>query len=238
MWKALVVVAVLLLGGLVAADRIGVNRAENEISRQVAAQYSLSPAPSVSIGGFPFLTQAVSGTYDRIDVGIGAWTEQGVTVQDVRVRLEGLDAPLGDLINGDQSHLRARTATASAVIPYAVILQQATAQGAQGVKNIARSGKDVLLEGSYNVLGRSLDLGVIVSLKPTAAGIVVTPQTVRAGGLIEVPIAVLQKDLTYTIPVTGLPLGSKITSVVPEDGGVRVTGSGSDVPLNGSLKVQ
>jgi hypothetical protein len=238
MRKVLLVVLVLLIGGLFAADRFAVNRAESEISRQVAAQYGLRERPSVKIGGFPFLNQVVIGRYDRIDVGIKAWTEQGVTVQDVRIRLDGLNGPLGDLVNGDRSRLRAKKATGSAVIPYAVILQQATAQGAQGVKKISRSGNNLLLEGTYPVLARNVDLGVIVSLKPTTQGIVVTPQTVNAGGLTDVPIALLQKNLTYTIPIVGLPMGAKITSVVPEDGGVRVTSSASDVPLNEPLNVR
>src|SRR3954452_3091367 len=157
MRKVLLVVLVLILGGLFAADRFAVNRAESEISRQVAAQYGLQERPSVKIGGFPFLDQVVRGKYDRIDVGIKAWTEQGVTVQDVRIRLDGLNGPLGDLVNGDRSRLRAKKATGSAVIPYAVIQEQSSRQGAQGVGKVSRSGNNLLVEGTYVIAGRNID---------------------------------------------------------------------------------
>lgn len=229
MRKFLIVLLVLVVAGLIGADRFGKSRAEAEVARQVAAQYRLSRQPSVEIGGFPFLTQAVGGTYDRIDVGIGDYTQQGVTVRDVKITLNDLNAPLQDLLKGDQSNVRARTATASAVIPYEVLQEQAAANG---VQKVSRKGDDVLLEGTFSFLGISAPIGVSVSIEPTAQGIVIAPKTVQSGG-IEVPIALLRRNLTYTVPVTGLPMGSRITAVEPTDAGLRVTGTAKNINLSG-----
>ncbi|GAB3665647.1 DUF2993 domain-containing protein [Actinocorallia lasiicapitis] len=235
MRKFLVVLLVLVVVGVVGADRFAKARAESEVARQVAAQYALDREPAVDIGGFPFLTQALSGTYDQIDVQIGDYTQQGVTVQDVRIRLSGLNAPLADLVNGDKSNLRAREATASAVIPYSYIQQQVASRG---VRKVSRDGNDVLLEGTYAFLGQNAEVGVVVSIRPTKEGIVVTPQSVRAvGGLIQVPIGLVQEQLKTVIPVTGLPMGSRITKVEPTETGLRITGEADNVPLNGTLVV-
>ncbi len=229
MRKFLIVLLVLAVAGLIGADRFGKARAESEVARQVAAQYRLQEQPSVKIGGFPFLTQAINGRYERIDVVIGDYTQQGVTVQDVRIRLDNLKAPLSDLLNGDQSNVRAETATASAVIPYGV-LQKAVAE--KGVQKVSRKGEDVLLEGTFTFLGVSAPVGVTVSVEPTVKGIVITPQTAQASG-IQVPLDLVKRDLTYTVPVTGLPMGSRITSVAPEDAGLRITGTAENIDLSG-----
>src|ERR1700754_2425310 len=120
MRKVLVVILLLLIGGVIAADRLGVRMAEDEIAKQVASQYRLDTRPDVNIHGFPFLTQAVGGTYDRIDVSLGEWTEKGVTVHDATLKLTGVRAPLADVVNGNSAQITVRNATAEAVVPYSV----------------------------------------------------------------------------------------------------------------------
>ncbi|WP_106402357.1 LmeA family phospholipid-binding protein [Actinocorallia populi] len=232
MRKFLIVLLVLVVAGLIGADRFGEARAENEVARQVAAQYRLPEQPSVEIGGFPFLTQAISGNYGQIDVSIGDYTQQGVTVQDVNIRLNDLKAPLGDLLNGDQTNVRAERATASAVIPYAVV-QKATAD--KGVQKVSRSGDNVLLEGTVSFHGLSAQVGVNVSIKTTERGVTLTPESVQASG-IQVPLDLVKQNFTSTVPVTGLPMGSRITSVEPVDTGLRITGTARNVDLSGAAQ--
>lgn len=227
MRKFLVVLLVLLLGGLFVADLLVKRRAETEIAKEVAANYRLVKQPSVDIGGFPFLSQAIGGTYDQISVGIGDYTQQGVTVRDVNIRLDDLNAPLGDLVNGNRSNITARTATASAVIPYSYV-QQATA--ARGVTRVAHNSGNLQLEGVFPFMGVQAPVTVIVSLKPTRAGVVVTPQSVSTSG-VQIPIALVQQQLTYTIPLTGLPMGSRLTKVEPTDSGIKITGQADNVNL-------
>jgi hypothetical protein len=229
MRKFLIVLLVLAVAGLIGADRLIKGRAETEVARQVAAQYRLTERPEVRIDGFPFLTQALGGEYERITVDIGDYTQQGVTVRELEIVLNGLNAPLSDLLKGDQRNIRARTATASGVIPYEVLQEQVAANG---VQKVSRKGDDVLLEGTFSFLGVPAPIGVSVSIEPTAQGIVITPETVQSGG-IEVPLALLKRNLTTTVPVTGLPMGSRITAVEPVDAGLRVTGTAQDVDLSG-----
>lgn len=227
MRKVLLVFLILAIGGVVVADRFGVRMAEDEIGKRVAAQYKLQRQPDVTIHGFPFLTQVVGGEYDRIDVGLGDWTEQGVTVNDVKIEMRGVRAALNDMINGNSSQVTARTATASAVLPYEVLKQRAP----KGVQSIGPNGSDLELRGTYAFLGVSAPVDVIVSVKPTGKGIAITPRSVGSAG-IRVPLALVQDRLTYIVPVSNLPIGSRISDIQVTPGGLRVAATAQNVDLN------
>jgi len=226
MRKVLIAIAVLLIGGLIAADRIGVVVAQNEIGRHIANQYNLQKQPKVSIGGFPFLTQAISGNFDKITVDIGDWTQQNVTVHELKIEISGLHAPLGDVINNNISNITADTATASAIIPFDAIQKQAPPQ----VKEISASGSDLQLKGTWSVAGLiSAPLTVTVKLSATAQGIAVTPQTVQNANGPKVPVGLLQQSLTFVVPVRNLPIGSRISQVDVTPTGLRVAATANNV---------
>ncbi|GAA3969374.1 DUF2993 domain-containing protein [Actinomadura viridis] len=227
MRKFLVFLLILVIGVVIAADRLGVRFAEDEIGRQVAAQYNLERQPDVKIHGFPFLTQALGGEYDRIDVAIGDWTEKGVTVGDVTVEMRGLTAPLGDVISGSTAGIVARTASASAVIPYEVIEKRAPKE----VKDIRPKGDDLQVDLSGAVLGFPLSGTAVVSVKPTGKGIAITPVSVGSGAG-QIPLALVQRQLTWTVPVADLPIGSRITGIRPTPEGLRVTATADNVRLD------
>jgi hypothetical protein len=227
MRKVLLVLVILLAGGVVVADRIGVRVAQDEIAKQVAAQYNLQRKPGVSIHGLPFLTQAIGGEYDQIDVNIGDWTQQNVTVSDLKIEVTGLKAPLNEVISGNTSNMTARTATASAIVPYDVIKKRAP----QGVKGISAEGKDLKLQGTYAFLGFNADVTMVVSVKATPQGIAITPQSVQTG-VGSIPISVLQQRLTFTMPVRNLPIGSRISKVEVTPDGLRVAATADNVKFN------
>ena len=79
---ALVVLAVLF----VAVDRIALVIAEDEIASRIATAYSLPTDPGVSITGFPFLTQVVSGNYQQIGVTADQIQADGVTLHNPALR--------------------------------------------------------------------------------------------------------------------------------------------------------
>ncbi|MCW2886870.1 MAG: hypothetical protein QOE54_7005 [Streptosporangiaceae bacterium] len=227
MRKVLLVLVILLVGGVIAADRIGVRVAQNEIAKQIAAQYNLPRKPTVNIHGFPFLTQAIGGQYDQIDVNIGNWTQQDITVSDLKIQLSGLKAPLMDVLNGDNSRMAARTATASAIVPYDVIKKRAP----QGVKEISAQGKDLRLRGTFAFLGFNTDVTMVVAVKATRQGIAITPDSVQTGGA-AIPISILQQRLTFTVPVQNLPIGSRISKVEVTPNGLLVAATADNVKFN------
>lgn len=228
MRKALVVLLVLVVGGLIAADRIGVRVAQGEIARQVAAQEGLTRQPDVTIHGFPFLTQAVGGEYDHIEVVIGEYTEQDVTLSDVRVDMRGLRAPLSDLANGSTANVTARTATASAIVPYSAIEERAPKE----VEGIAPKGENLEVDLAGAVMGVQLSGKAVVSLEATAKGIAVSPVSVAPDGGPQIPLALVKRQLTWVVPITDLPVGSRISRIEPTADGLRVSATAQDVQLS------
>lgn len=226
MRKFLLVVLVLLVVGLVAADRIGVRIAQNEIGKQVAAQYNLSQQPDVSIHGIPFLTQAVGGEYDQIDVGIGDWTQQGITVHDVKVEMRGVNAPLDQVAAGNADNVVARTATASAVIPFDVIKKNAPKE----VKAVRANGDNLEVDMSGQVLAFALNGTAELSVKPSKRGIAITPVKVSTSG-ISVPLDAVRDRLTWYVPIIDLPVGSRISQVQVTGDGIKVAASADNVKL-------
>ncbi|MCP9950837.1 LmeA family phospholipid-binding protein [Actinomadura madurae] len=228
MRKVLLVLLVLVAVAVVAADRLGVRVAEDKIGEQVAAQYNLRQQPDVTIHGIPFLTQALGGEYKHIEVAIGDWTEQGVTVTGVKVDMRGVEAPMSEVTKGSAANVTARTATASAVIPYDVIQKEAPKE----VKRIGPKGDDLSVDMTGAVLGVPVNGTAVVEVKPTAKGIAITPVSVGSNGAAQIPLALVKRQLTWTVPVADLPVGSRISEITPTADGLRVAATAENVRLN------
>lgn len=233
MRKVLVVIAILLIGGVIVADRLGVRMAEDEIAKQVSAQYQLETEPDVTIHGVPFLTQALGGEYGQIDVALGAMTQRGVTVQDTRLELAGVRAPLSDVINGDTSNITARTATVSAVVPYAVLQKYAP----QGVTRLSPRGSDLQARVAGSVFGLRMSGSIVASLKATSKGITVTPESISNSSGPQVPLSVLRQRFAFTVPVQNLlPMGARVSELEVTPAGLRIGASVDDVELENLSK--
>ena len=233
MRKALVTCLVLLvvLGGIfIAGDIVGRRVAQNEIAKNVAAQYRLDHTPEVSIKGFPFLTQALDGRYSEIDINVGKLTEQGVRLTDTTVALKGVTAPMSDAMHGDASKMVADTATSTATIGYDDVNKQAPNN-----MKVSAQGSALQVRGPYSVLGITRTVSATVTVQPSGRSIRVVPQTVKAGGT-AVPIGLVRQAFTFTMPVKGLPLGTRISDVQVKPEGLRVSATAQNVKLS-SLNV-
>jgi hypothetical protein len=225
MRKALVIILVVLIGVIIAADRIGLMVAQDEIAKNVAAQYGLDHRPKVSIKGFPFLTQALRGRYGEIDVNVGDVTQSGVHLTDTQVTLKGVKASISDAVNGDASKMMADSATSVATVGYADVDKEAP----RGMK-VSAKGKDLKVRGPVSVLGITRTVTATVTVKPAGRTVRVVPETVDAGGT-TVPVSLVQSAFTFTMAVRGLPLGTSITDVQVMEDGLRVTTTAENISL-------
>ncbi|SFA74840.1 Protein of unknown function [Amycolatopsis marina] len=105
--KKIVIVLLVLAGLLVGADFALAAVAEHTVSQKAREQLGLTEDPSVTVHGFPFTTQALSGDYRHISV-----SATGVPVQDtlrdvgVAAELRDVDAPLSDLMAGNVDNIK------------------------------------------------------------------------------------------------------------------------------------
>ncbi|MFG1792006.1 DUF2993 domain-containing protein [Nocardia sp. NPDC049149] len=226
--RGLLILIIVLVIALLAGDRIAVAMAQNEIGRKIAAEYHLPNEPRVDIGGFPFLTQAVDGTYRDVRVHADTWTGQGLTVTDLNVTMTDVSAPLTDILNNRTSNLVAATATATAVVPYDTVRGFAPTE----VDSISYAPDGLRITGTFSVEGIPIPAAVIVTVAPTDNGIEVTPISAQpATGGLTIPLALLRQSLTFTIPLQRLPLGARLTAIQPTPAGLHVTAQAQNAHL-------
>lgn len=219
---ALVLTVLVLLAAALVADRVMLARAEARVVDQLDAYLDVSGRPEVTIAGFPFLTQLLAGELGRVDATAPAAGSEGVELRDVeaqalRVTLEE-PARVGELeVRGtlDEAALQ-RLVDDQSELDLTLV---ARADGLEAATEVL--GLEVALTVDPVVVGESLRLQV---------------RTVTLGG-VEVGAAELapllgEDQLTVDLAVPDLPLGLRLASVAPQDGGVRLTLTGSDVVLS------
>jgi LmeA-like phospholipid-binding len=205
---------------LVIVDRAGVFIAEREIGTRVQSAYNLPNRPHVTIQGIPFLTQVASGHYQEIDVSIASASAGGVTLHDVSAKFTGVKASLSLLLGQDSGSVTATNATGTAVIPFSQVERRLP----QGIR-IGPDGSSLRVSGTgvYSALRGTVRLAV------SRSGITVTPQKASLAGIGVAGLTGLASRLTFTLPVSGLPLHLSLTGVHVTQGGVLVDVSGHNV---------
>lgn len=117
--RRLVIALLVLAGLLVAADFGSAALAESAVSRQMRAQLDLVDDPAVRINGFPFLTQAISGTYSSVDVDANRISVGELEELSVSAQLRDVDAPLAMLLGSGAKTLKVREAEGTVRVPAA-----------------------------------------------------------------------------------------------------------------------
>jgi len=221
--KSLLVVLLVLVALVVVADRAVEQVAEGVVSRQLEPE--LGTRPTVEIGGFPFLTQALRGRYDRIDVSAGDVTRGDVTVQDFTATLTGTRVPMSDVLAGSIEEVPVDRLRGGALVPYSAL----TRRGVQ----VEPAGDRVRLSGTLSVLGQTVDASGLADVAVDGQDLVLTAREVTAAGVTATgPLAdALLPLLTVRYRVPELPYGLQLRDVDVEPGGVRVGGTASDVLL-------
>lgn len=107
--RRLVIALVVLIGLLVVADFGAAAIFEYQVSKRARDQFDLSDDPSVKVGGFSFLAQAVSGEYGHVTIDAkGVPVEDTLRDLEVHIELRDVQAPLGDLVSGSLKEVKVR----------------------------------------------------------------------------------------------------------------------------------
>ncbi|MDQ1027414.1 hypothetical protein QF035_004996 [Streptomyces umbrinus] len=251
--RILLIVTVILGGLFIIADRVAVGFAEDEAADRLKTNEGLATTPSVSIKGFPFLTQVVGGELDEVEVGIknyeadtsgatgGTGTADGTTPD--KIRIDDLTAQMrGVAFSGDYSSAKAASATGTATISYDELLKAAKAEpvdvaGGVTAKVVGLSdggnGK-IKVEVEATVLGTKLPRPVSVLSSVSVKGDTVQ---VQADSLPNLGIQLAEDKVRlitdFRQQIDGLPGGIKLDKVEAAPKGVDITVKGSDVSLVG-----
>ena len=222
--RKLLIVMIVLAGLLVVADRVAVVVADRQIASRVQSAYKLSSKPSVSVQGFPFLTQVASGDYHQIDVSIGSLSTDGVQVNGLTAELSGVRAPLSALLGHGSSSITAAQVTGSGTVPFSSVRSHLP----HGVQ-LSQDGEALRLSGTVSYLGVTVPVSADATLAVDGSGIAVTPTRISAASASSALSSVIAGQFRFVVPVTGLPLHLAVRSVSVVPGGVRVGASAADV---------
>jgi hypothetical protein len=101
----LLVLLIIVGGGLLVADRIAANVAEQQIAAQakkemVARKITAPSDPQVGIDGFPFLTQVLAGEYKKISISIDKPDINGVRLNRLELVASTVRADAAALMRG------------------------------------------------------------------------------------------------------------------------------------------
>ena len=226
MRKLLIGVAVLCVLAvlLVAADRISVAVAENQISDRLTSAYGLPVKPGVSITGFPFLTQVAAGDYQQIDVSASQVPADGATLHDLKVRLSGVHATVSQVLGNGSSMVTADRAAGSAMVGFGTVDRRLP-----GGFRLHPDGKNLSVSGRLAFHGVHIPVSATIAVGVSDSGIKVTPVRVDIPGLAGLPVSAYSSQLRIVVPLSTLPLHLHLTSVHVTPDGLRIAASARHV---------
>jgi hypothetical protein len=226
--RALLVVLALLLGLVLLADRLAVGVAEDQVAEQVADKGGLAGVPAVDITGFPFLTQAIGGSYDDVRISLTAEQLGQPAGTRAEVVLHGVRVPLSSVLSGSVQEVPVDRIDGTATLSYALLSAQLGAD-----TQLEREGDRLRITRTVEVLGQQLRLTATGQVSLQGNDLVVDVEKASGAG-VDVPGFLLDRaadllDLRY--PVPELPFGLQLTSVRPAADGVDVRVEATDTVL-------
>ena len=194
-------VAIVLL--LVVADRVAVAAADRVVASRIQTDQQLDTRPKVSIHGFPFLTQAIGGTYDDVTLTLHDLHRGGVPVRTLAVTLRGVHVPLGSVLSQHLRSVPIDHANATVLITYADLNSFI---GNRHLTVHEGSGGEITVTGSASVFGRTVQASGSGRLDVRGTDLVVT----------------VGHGLDFTIPLGWLPFRVSLTSAHATRAGIVV----------------
>ncbi|WP_432534525.1 LmeA family phospholipid-binding protein [Kineococcus arenarius] len=222
----IVALAVVLVGADLAARAWATGRAEQELQERLA----LPRPPQVDLAGGSFLWQALRGRYEDVTVTAGQVPAGDLTLDDVRVHLPAVRAPLTALASGSGT-VDVQAGTFDADVGFAELLEQVDAGPLDVV--LTRDGDDVRAATTVRVLGLSTELSLTVEPRLDGDAVQLVPVSAEAAGQ-EVPLARARRLLGaagvdaldgWEVALDEVPGEVELQDLTVTDEGVRVSGA-------------
>ena len=191
--------------------------------------------PEVDVRGVPFLTQALAGRYDRIDVvarDVPAGEVAGAPVEVSRLSasLRGARLPLADALSGSVTSVPVDRVDARVLLPFSV-LERSTEVGDL---TVAPEGDRLRLRGTVEVFGRELSGSALSRITTEDGAVVVTAERVDVGNDVanDLVSRALRGRFDVRVPIGGLPYGLQVDGVRVQPDGLSVRARGTDTVLS------
>ena len=220
--RVLLILLAVLVALLIAADRVAAAVTENQLASKIQQSQHLSQKPSVSISGFPFLTQVISRDFGHATVDIADFSSGGVPIANIHADLTGVHVASG------YNSATVDTLVGTATLDYTAV-SQVLSNNISNIGHISLSqGTGNQVKASYSLLGVNLSADVAVNLLggntlEFKSSKVTTP---LSGLGINAPTG-----FDVKVPLNGLPFGMQLSSLKVTSTGVDISASGNNVVL-------
>ena len=216
----IVVLALIVL--FVVGDRLAVVYAQNQVAQQFKEQGGFQGTPSVSIKGFPFLTQVIAHniheitiTSDKIKAGPVTITNLNANITDVKLN--------GGFTAGTIGHLDGQ-----ALIPFSGLTSALGGELGGNLGDLAsgvtiKSAGDNKIKASFDLLIVSGSATLKVTREP---GNKIHIHLLSSQGL---PSQITDQLKDLTVPIPALPLGMKIQRIQVNGAGISIHVIGNNV---------
>jgi hypothetical protein len=226
--RRLLIVLGILVGLLALADRGAAVAAGNATARQVRVHEGLSEDPKVTFRGFPFVTQAIHGTFRAVDVTVRELDRGGINIDRIDAHLEGVKVNLSKALHGRVNAVPVREGHATVRLTYADIA--AYLAGKPGnIRLTVREGQVFVTStfGIPNVGQVDVEGTPSVKVTDTSVQVVVSAVHVVTGTahLTAALAASAAARASFTIPLKGLPFGIQVESAALTDTALVVKAS-------------
>jgi hypothetical protein len=242
----LLVILLVLVGALVAIDRIAVGAAEDRIAEQaakemVARDIVTSGDPRASIAGFPFLTQVAAGRYQKITIDVGQLETNGVRLDSLSLTARTVHADTRAVMNGT-GEVTADRVTGTATMGWDAVREALEVANLPGIDpstvqvSVVNNQVEVLVPLPVSGAQATADAKGTVQLENGEIRVRITDFTVQGA---DVPPAVqyladqIRDQLSVTLPVPAMPYQLTIDRVETTAAGVMITASADNVQLAG-----
>ena len=214
MFKRLFIFLALLTGLTLLADRGMAYVAGNATANQIKVREGLKEDPDVTFRGFPFVTQAVRGEFEEVDVTVRDLERDGVVVERIDATLRGVEVDLNDALNGRVSAVPVDRGEATLRLSYGDVNQYLTRRPGN-IRLVVRDGKPYVVssfgvpgvgqldvEGTPTVRVTKTSVRVSVSgVHPVTGSTTLNDALARAAGV----------RASFTIPLDDLPFGIEVS---------------------------
>ncbi len=215
MIKGLVISLGVVVGLGALADRGLATVAASATADQIKLHEGLRESPDVTFRGFPFLTQAVRGDFEAVDVTVRDLQREGLTIDRIDAHLEGVKVDLGDAIGGRVSAVPVREGEATVRVAYSDLTTYLASKPGN-LRVLSRDGQ-VVVTTSIGIAGVGA-VEVMGTPKVSVANrtIRVTVSNMRRadgqGGLTAALATQAASRAAFTVPLGKLPFGINAAS--------------------------
>lgn len=232
MRRLLIALSVLGLGLVIllaVADRVAARVVASAVAVEIQRSENLVDKPGVEIRGFPFLSQALRGRYGRVEVSAVGIRREGVRIERLDAVLSDVRVSARDVLAGRVGAVPVGDVSAEVLITYADLNATLSPEGL----TVRAEGDRLQVRREVEVFGRTVSAAADAAVSVRGDTIVLTASRIRLGNDAADALVTraLAGRLDATVPVTGLPLGLRLSSASVGPDGLSVAAAGSSIVL-------